>query len=511
MTEQEFIEKLANENKGMADMLNNKRFAGMKRILADFYPDNAHFIYELLQNAEDTKATKVTFVLENKRLVYTHNGQRVFNERDIESITSIGDSSKADDINTIGKFGVGFKAVFTYTNTPKIYSGNYAFEINDLVIPKCIPDIERDPNITMFSFPFNNDNKNEQLAYNEIKIGLEKLHDNTLLFLQNINEISINIDENEFIIKRDEIDDIQVEIYNSFHNKTSRWLRFKKELPEHNRLYVSVAYAVKKNEKTEKDEIEPIVGEVSIFFPAEKETSNLKFHIHAPFASTVARDSFKHDLEPNKRLIELISEAIADSLDYLKNHGFLTIYFLEVLPNNNDNISSFYQPIFLKCIETFQKQPYMLTESGEYQPSDVCYRGSANLKKLIGDQDLRIITGHTNVYWSKNSFKKRANDFIDSLEIYEFDEEDFYKKLSSISIDYGNNADSRNDDKEEFEQIKTLFSSKSDEWYLNFYVFLKEYKESHRIDEDRLKFFIRLQNGQLNIDCKDCFFDSIMA
>ena len=74
----EFIEKLATENKSMADALENKRFAGMKRILADFYPDNAHFIYELLQNAEDTYATKITFELKNDRLIYKHNGKRTF-------------------------------------------------------------------------------------------------------------------------------------------------------------------------------------------------------------------------------------------------------------------------------------------------------------------------------------------------------------------------------------------------------------------------------------------------
>jgi len=30
---------------------------GIKRLLTELYPDNAHFIYELLQNAEDPGAT----------------------------------------------------------------------------------------------------------------------------------------------------------------------------------------------------------------------------------------------------------------------------------------------------------------------------------------------------------------------------------------------------------------------------------------------------------------------
>ena len=84
---------------------------GIKRLLTDLYPDRAHFIYELLQNAEDTKASKVEFRLFSDRVEFYHNGERLFNLKDVESITSIGSSGKRDDITTIGKFGVGFKAV----------------------------------------------------------------------------------------------------------------------------------------------------------------------------------------------------------------------------------------------------------------------------------------------------------------------------------------------------------------------------------------------------------------
>lgn len=114
---------------------------GIKNLLTELYPDNAHFIYELLQNAEDAEATKVKFILRPTGLCFLHNGKRQFTENDIESITSIGQSTKRDDFNQIGKFGVGFKAVFSYTQTPKIYSGQYAFEIHDLVCPREIPQI----------------------------------------------------------------------------------------------------------------------------------------------------------------------------------------------------------------------------------------------------------------------------------------------------------------------------------------------------------------------------------
>ena len=109
---------------------------GINRLLTELYPDNAHFIYELLQNAEDPEATIVEFELTDDSIKFVHNGKRLFSSKDVESITSIGNSTKRDDATSIGKFGVGFKAVFAYTNSPEIHSGEFHFRIRDLVVPE---------------------------------------------------------------------------------------------------------------------------------------------------------------------------------------------------------------------------------------------------------------------------------------------------------------------------------------------------------------------------------------
>src|SRR5262245_16671505 len=74
---------------------------GIHRLLSDLYPDKAHFVYELLQNAEDAGATQINFQLDSEKLVATHNGSRRFNEKDVVSITSIGASTKRDQVNQI--------------------------------------------------------------------------------------------------------------------------------------------------------------------------------------------------------------------------------------------------------------------------------------------------------------------------------------------------------------------------------------------------------------------------
>ena len=55
-----------------------KFMQGVKNSIAEKYSDQAHFIYELLQNADDAKATSARFVLSEDKLVFAHNGTRRF-------------------------------------------------------------------------------------------------------------------------------------------------------------------------------------------------------------------------------------------------------------------------------------------------------------------------------------------------------------------------------------------------------------------------------------------------
>ena len=58
------LKQLINDRRQMLDVLQrNGSAAGIQRLLTDLYPDSAHFVYELLQNAEDAGATRVEFIL----------------------------------------------------------------------------------------------------------------------------------------------------------------------------------------------------------------------------------------------------------------------------------------------------------------------------------------------------------------------------------------------------------------------------------------------------------------
>lgn len=72
--QKEFFKKLTADRAESAKMLEKPSLRGVKHSVVDKYSDQAHFVYELLQNADDAQATKSKFILTNDGLTFIHNG-----------------------------------------------------------------------------------------------------------------------------------------------------------------------------------------------------------------------------------------------------------------------------------------------------------------------------------------------------------------------------------------------------------------------------------------------------
>ena len=194
----DIIDRIYESNKSFVE---NPNFKGVKKIIVDNYSDEAHFIYEMLQNADDAEATEISFELFVDKLIVTHNGN-AFSDKDLESICSINKGTKVDDYTKIGKFGIGFKSVFVYTESPQIFSGKYSFEIRELVLPRKLDKISGiDLSKTVFILPFNA-KKTQNIAYERIKKKLDVLYEEAIIFLKNIKIIKTIIDDDEEILTK---------------------------------------------------------------------------------------------------------------------------------------------------------------------------------------------------------------------------------------------------------------------------------------------------------------------
>lgn len=452
-----------------------------RKLLSDLYPDKAHFIYELFQNAEDAKAELCRFTLTDSDLEFEHNGIRIFSEEDVKSITSFGNSKKRDDPTNIGKFGVGFKAVFAYTNIPEIHSGDFHFRIHDLVVPETdgVPRPKMGERETRFAFPFDNPKKPGKQAAEEVERGLRSLGDNTLLFLSHICKIEYLLPDGSLgSLERIRHKDGHIEIHASQPGREkaiSHWLCFEKDVQvtdedgKPKTCRIAIAYRlVEEDDKKGKSawKIMPLdPGQVSIYFPAEKETSKLRFHIHAPFASTVARDSVR-DCEANKILRDHLARLIAESLASIRDQGLLTVGFLAVLPNPGDSLSPFYEPIRQTLVEAFKQNSLVPVRAGGHATADGLIRCPAKLAKELSDDDLSLIVGKPlRVAANPTQLSQRENQFLKSLGISDWGWKELNKSLSSAL---------------QRAAIEEWMSDKDDEslgrWYglLNWYGLLKE-------------------------------------
>lgn len=420
---------------------------GIRRLLSELYPDNAHFIYELLQNAEDANATVVEFELHDSDLEVRHNGSRSFSLKDIDSITNIGDSTKKDDPTQIGKFGVGFKAVYSYTSRPEIRSGTYSFAIEDLFVNERIGG-EAPLGWTSFRFPFDRQEKPADVAVEEVTRGLAELDEKTLLFLNHISTVTYTLpDETVGILERQDLDDHVIKIQKSEGDDfvDSHWLRLvggtSVEHSGSNALSVAVAFRLelgaptkpkrgkqKHGEDAQGAPTRSIVpldqGDVSIYFPAVKESSGLKFHIHAPFASTVARDSVR-DHPDNVRLVEDIGALIVDALPGLCNQGLIHDTFLATLPNLDDPVGHPYNLIRNAVIQAFNELEITPARTSGHAPAQSLVSSPGEFRNWLAEDDLPLLLKMSGIEtertprWIRDR-DGRAGKFLGGLDTIEF-------------------------------------------------------------------------------------------
>lgn len=475
----------------VADSKEQGMYDGFRAYLTKLYTSSGHFIFELLQNAEDVYATTVTFRLESDKLIFEHNGTRKFDMNDINSITNIGNSTKEkDNGNSIGKFGIGFKSVFEYTNTPEIHSVDYHFCIEELFIPKVIPSInDYDKSKTLIILPFNGP-KNTSDCYSEIKESFEALRATVLLFLRNIIEINCIYENRKITITREDSykdnscpenvcrlqriisnnGEVEKEKNALFYKRFFKQITVLNENNELQNITIAIAFKMLCSKDDNKWKITPILkknttipaGKIFAYFPCEKEEKKFCFHIHAPFALTIDREKLRDDAA-NTKVIEEIGTLLCESMKELKQEKLINLDLYKTLPNEKDDDDlGKYLIIRSKVQNLFLNNPYVLMADDSYQDPRNKYMGSRQLQELISDQDLSILNNsNQKSFWIKNPNQKNQRDynFLKSLKIYDYTSADFLNSYVNLL----------NDKEDEFILFKKSLEERGAKWFAKLY------------------------------------------
>lgn len=107
--------------------------SSLNALSSDLYTDSKRFIYELLQNADDSsqnnKNVKVWIKFFSDKLVVAHSG-KPFSPRDLQGICNVNNGTKNFDLTKTGYKGIGFKSVFGQSEKVTIFSNNEYFRFD---------------------------------------------------------------------------------------------------------------------------------------------------------------------------------------------------------------------------------------------------------------------------------------------------------------------------------------------------------------------------------------------
>ncbi|MCP5356683.1 MAG: hypothetical protein H7A06_00910 [Pseudomonadales bacterium] len=522
-----FLSDLIEKRRKLIDALVANKGEVNLDIFEDFYPDRAHFVYELLQNAEDAGATQVTFTLKQDRLVCEHDGSRVFTEADVTAITGIHNSTKDKALDRIGKFGVGFKSVFVYTQSPTVQSGEFSFRIVEMILPEPIAPDSSIGDRTRFEFPFDSPKKPPKEAYAEIAEGLNDLDETTLLFLSSLQAIRWRIDNGDSgEVLRHELSESHFEILKQCEGRTtasSHFLKFEQSVPGLSTHRVAIAFPLAFLASVHQfDLIKPLAeqlkivpapqGRVAVFFTAAKETSGLRFHLHGPFVPELSRASIK-ETPANEPLFEQIAELCRWSLHKIKALGLLTPDFLAILPNPQDQIPSRYQPIRNAIIEEMKFSPLTPTHDRNHAAASRLIQAKASLKSILSEEDIEFLVEYDDdpPLWAIGAAQRnsRIDNFLDGLEIKEWGIDEFietFEEKTTTGSRYINVSPYCVTGPDE--EFMRWLEQKSPEWLQQFYALLHDENVQsgflYRLNSLRI---VRLRDGAFGVAAQ-CFFEN---
>lgn len=365
----------------------------LERII-QLYTDKSHFVYELLQNAEDAGATEIRFAQYSDRLEVMHDGKS-FTTENLQGLCDIGQSDKVNDLNQIGEFGVGFKSVFGICETVRLYSSPrkkelaenchpFAVEIKDFTKPVDILAVDVPAGYTtLFVFPYSvgfqfSGFKNLAALNEAITKRLKNLGVTTLLFMRHLELIEYEIKipgkeaSGEYLLDAEPVNDhcTRVSAIESEDDKTDESLSFIKfSMPIDSMVStrtIDVAFTVatdKEGKTTFQKAKNPYI---SVYFPTETE-SKLDFIVQGPFRTTPNRSSVPADEEENEALAEQTAKLLRQSVLELRDMGLLDLSLIRILPLDEDDFDVYplFYPLYEEMRDLFSSERVLPVKDGK--------------------------------------------------------------------------------------------------------------------------------------------------
>ncbi len=462
-------------------------------LLADRYDDRTHFIFELLQNAEDALTRRrgwegsraVNFALSASALRVSHFG-KAFDDRDVRGICGIAESTR--ELTAIGRFGIGFKSVYAFTDRPEIHSGDEDFAIESFVWPTAAQPVGRGDGETIIILPLN---AGDDRAREEIAKGLRRLGPGTLLFLRQIEEVAWNVEGGPsglYLRSKPEAMGENVRRLTVIGQEEGKsdieetWLVFSREARTDAGAVagqVEIAFWIAQEKESDRWSVQAVSDSpLVVFFPTVLQTY-LGFLVQGPYRTTPSRDNVPRSDPWNQHLVEEAATLLVETLRWLRDHDLLDAAVLRCLPLDRARFgeSSMFAPLFETTRNTLASEPLLPRFGGGHvSANNARLARTQELRELFSSSQVAALFGHDGelAWLSGDITQDRTPDLrqylMGELRIAEVTPETILAKLG-----------------------KSFLEAQPDAWVLELYEFLNGQRALRRRVEDLP--LIRLKEG----------------
>lgn len=464
------------------------------KLAAGLYDDRTHFIFELLQNAEDALgrrgewhgSRKVAFVLNSTRLMLSHFG-KPFDEADVRSVCDIAESTKNE--SSIGRFGLGFKSVYTVTDLPEIHSGDEDFAIENYVFPKRLPRSARAPDETQIILPLKPEDAS---AASDITAGFRHLGPGALLFLRHIDEINWSVEggASGFYLRNTpetlgpNVQRVTVIGQESGQPEVDQnWLVFRRDVfsAEGKKVgRVEIAFSVVAvKDAPGRWAAQPLArSPLVVFFPTMVE-SHLGFLVQGPYRTTPSRDNIPPGDPWNQHLVKETSSLLVEALRWMRDEAMLDISVLRCLPLDREKFpkDSRFAPMFDAVRQSFQEEPLLPAFDGKYVAAyQAKLARTQELRELFSPEQLAALFGSEVAAWLSDDITEVKTPEIRKYLMRELDIDEIRPERI-------------------MPHLSTAFlQAQPDEWISRLYEFLNSQGRAVRAHLDTIP-LIRLEDG----------------
>lgn len=464
------------------------------KLAAGLYDDRTHFIFELLQNAEDALgrrgewrgSRKVAFTLNPDRLTLSHFG-KPFDEADVRSVCDIAESTKNE--SSIGRFGLGFKSVYTVTDLPEIHSGEEDFAIENYVFPKRMARLARAADETQIILPLKPEDAS---AASDITAGFRHLGPGALLFLRHIDEINWSVEGGAsgfYLRNTPESLGSNVQRITVIGKEDDRpevdqnWLVFHRDVfsaEGHKVGRVEIAFSlVAAKDAPGRWAVQPLAkSPLVVFFPTVVE-SHLGFLVQGPYRTTPSRDNIPPGEPWNQHLVKETSGLLVEAMRWMRDKAMLDVAALRCLPLDREKFpkDSRFAPMFDAVRQAFQDEELLPTFDDRHVTAQQAKLArTQELRELFSSEQVAALFGSEVVAWLSGDITQDKAPEIRQYLMRELDIDEITPTKLVPSL------------------TKTFLETQSDEWVLRLYEFLSGQEKALRRHLDVVP-LIRLDDG----------------